>query len=458
MSVLVVGISHRTAPVGVLERVALDDEAARKLTVDLLDSDHVTEAVVVSTCNRVEVYVDVDRFHGSVEDVSQILADRAGTGRDSVVPHLFVHYDEAAVAHLFRVAAGLDSMVVGESQILGQVRVALQRAQEQGSAGSVLNALFQQALRVGKRGHAETGIDQAGRSVVTAALDHVEASTGPLAGVRALVVGAGAMSGLTVATLTQRGVTDVTVANRTPERAERLAAGVHGRTVAWADLADALSEVDLVVSGTGSVGVVIEGPAVAAALQRRGSDRPYAIVDLALPHDVDPSVAYLPGVHHVGLATLVEHLSGGPVAEDVKAVRAIVGEEVAAFLSVRAAARVTPTVVALRSMATEVVDREIARLDGRLPGLDARTRDELVQTVRRVADKLLHSPTVRIKELAEMPGGVDYAGALADLFRLDPAAVDAVTRAEPTAEPAPPSTGATPAGGHALDPAAGGAA
>jgi len=427
MSVLVVGISHRTAPLDVLERLALDEGSAGKLTDDLLGSEHVSEAVVVSTCNRVEVYVDVDRFHGSVEDVSRILCERAGTGRDSVVPHLFVHYDEAAVAHLFRVAAGLDSMVVGESQILGQVRVALQRAQEHGTAGTVLNALFQQALRVGKRGHAETGIDQAGRSVVTAALDKVERSAGSLSGARALVIGAGAMAGLAVATLAARGVTDISVANRTRERAERLAMGVDGRVVAWESLADALAQADVVVSGTGSIGLVVELAWVEAALRRRTGSRPFCVVDLALPHDVDPDVAQLPGVHHLGLGALVEELGEGPVAEDVRAVRGIVAEEVAAFCAVRGAARVTPTVVALRSMATEVVEREVARLDRRLPQLDAATRDELVQTVRRVADKLLHSPTVRIKELAETPGGVDYAGALADLFRLDPAAVDAVT-------------------------------
>jgi glutamyl-tRNA reductase len=429
MSVLVVGISHRTAPVEVLERLALDDESARKLSADLMTCEHVSEAVVISTCNRVEVYVDVDRFHGSVEDVSQILADQARTGRDSVVPFLFVHYDEAAVAHLFRVAAGLDSMVVGESQVLGQVRVALQRAQEQATAGTVLNSLFQQALRVGKRGHAETGIDQAGRSVVTAALDFVERDAGPLAGSRALVVGAGAMSGLAVATLSARGVGDLTVVNRTPERAQRLAAAAGGSTVAWDRLPQALAEADIVVSGTGSVGVVIAADWVADAVSRRDRQRPYAVIDLALPHDVDPAVADLPDVHHIALATLVEHLGDGPVADDVRAVRAIVREEVAAFLSVRAAARVTPTVVALRSMATVVVEREIARLDGRLPDLDARTRMEVAHTVRRVADKLLHSPTVRMKELAETTHGVDYAGALADLFRLDPATVDAVTSA-----------------------------
>ena len=434
MSILVVGISHRTAPVEVLERVALDDESARKLSADLLDSEHVSEAVIVSTCNRVEVYVAVDRFHGSVEAVSQILAQRAGTGRDTVAPHLFVHYDEAAVAHLFRVAAGLDSMVVGESQVLGQVRIALQRAQEHATAGSVLNALFQQALRVGKRGHAETGIDQAGRSVVTTALDHVERRTGSLSGARALVVGAGAMSGLAVATLTARGVTDISVVNRTPERAARLVDSVGGRVVAWKDRAEALADADVVISGTGSIGVVVEVDWVAEAVRRRGRGTPYAVVDLAMPHDVDPAVAELPGVVYIGLATLVEHLGDGPVAADVRAVRAIVGEEVSAFLAVRAAARVTPTVVALRSMATEVVEREIERLDGRLPELDPRVRLELIQTVRRVADKLLHSPTVRIKELADLPGGVDYAGALTDLFRLDLAAVDAVTSPAPTSD------------------------
>jgi len=433
MTVLVVGVSHRSAPVEMLERVALDEVAARKLSQDLIDCEHVGETVVISTCNRVEVYAEVDRFHAGIEEVSRLLADRAGAGRDDVVPHLFVHYDEAAVAHLFRVAAGLDSMVVGESQILGQVRVALQRAQESHTVGAVLNSLFQQALRVGKRGHAETDIDRAGPSVVVAALDAVEQQVGPVANLHALVVGAGAMAGLSVAALVNRGVGDVTVANRTPERAERLAAGAGGTAVPWNQLRAALAAADLVVSGTGSTGIVVSAEDVEHALSRRPAGRPYTLVDLALPHDIDPSVAALPGVHHIGLTTLVEQLGGEPVANDVEEVRAIVGSEVAAFLTARSAARVTPTVVALRSMATEVVSSELDRLERRLPGLDAQVRAELQQSVRRVADKLLHSPTVRIKELADSPGGSHYAEALADLFRLDPAEVEAVTRADPDA-------------------------
>lgn len=435
MSVLVVGISHRSAPVEMLERVALDEAAARKLSQDLIDSEHVSEVVVISTCNRVEVYAEVDRFHAGIDEVSRLLADRAAAARDDVVPNLFVHYDEAAVAHLFRVAAGLDSMVVGESQILGQVRVALQRAQDSHTVGAVLNTLFQQALRVGKRGHAETDIDRAGPSVVGVALDAVEQQVGPVATLRALVVGAGAMAGLAVSALVSRGVGDLTVVNRTPERAERLVSGSGGRAVGWNQLSASLAAVDLVVSGTGSTGVVISATDVEHALGRRMASRPYTLVDLALPRDIDPSVAALPGVHHIGLSTLVEQLDGGPVADDVEEVRSIVASEVAAFLSARSAARVTPTVVALRSMATEVVTSELDRLERRLPGLDAQVRAELQQSVRRVADKLLHTPTVRIKELADSPGGSHYAEALVDLFRLDPAEVEAVTRPDPDVRP-----------------------
>ncbi len=430
MSVLVVGLSHKSGPVDVLERVALDDDGVRKLVTDLLDTEHVSEAVVLSTCNRVEVYVEVDRFHGSVEDVSRLLSGRAGTPTVEVVRHLYVHYDEAAVAHLFSVASGLDSMVVGESQILGQVRSALRSAQDLGSVGPALNVLFQQALRVGKRGHAETDIDRAGPSVVAAALDQVESTVGPIAGRRALVVGAGAMAGLAVAALDRRDVADVMVVNRTQERAEVLAADVGGQAAALYTLPQLLSEVDVVVSCTGAMGVVIDAGTVAAALRDRAADRPYVVVDLAMPHDVDPAVADLPGVSLIGLEILVRTLADSPVAADAEQVRAIVAGEVAAFRASRAAARVTPTVVALRSMATEVVAAELDRLDGRLPELDPEARHELQQTVRRVADKLLHAPTVRIKELAERPDAVSYADALAELFSLDPAAVDAVTRAD----------------------------
>lgn len=422
MSVLVVGVSHRTAPVGVLERLALDADGASKLAQDAVDVEHVREAGVIATCNRVEVYAEVDRFHGSVEELSRLLGQRAGGLAEELVPHLYVHYDDGAVSHLFNVASGLDSMVVGEGQILGQTREALRAGQEHGTVGPALNLLFQQALRVGKRVHAETGIDRTAPSLVTAG---IESLGGDLAGRRVLVVGAGALAGLAVATASRRGA-DVVVANRTHESAERLAASYGGRAAPMAQLQLELADADVLISCTGATGVIVTADDVSAA--RLGATEGLGIIDLALPHDVDPAVADLPGVELVSLATLSAELEDGE-GDSVGDVRRIVGEELSAFLAARRSASVTPTVVALRSMATGVVEAEVERLAARLPDLDETTRAEVLHTVRRVADKLLHQPTVRIKELAN-DSAVSYATALAELFALDPEAVTAVTRAE----------------------------
>lgn len=430
MSVLVVGISHNSAPVSLLERVALDGDGVTKLISEATASEHVIEATVISTCNRVEIYTDVDRFHGSVEELSRLLLDRAdGAGQsvEAMLPHLYVHYDDAAVSHLFQVAAGLDSMAVGEAQILGQTREALRLGQELGTVGPALNLLFQQALRVGKRSRAETDIDRVAPTLVTAALERSAQSVGDVAGKRVLIVGAGAMAGLATATVTRLGAADVTVVNRTPDRADRLALEYGVRTAAMPDLAAELAGADVVITCTGARGVLVTREMVAAALP---APRPYSIIDLALPHDVDPAVAELPGVTLVDLAELSELLHDSAAGREVAEVRRIVTQEVTAFLAARRQASVTPTVVALRSMATSVVEAEMTRLAGRLPDLDEAAREEILQTVRRVADKLLHEPTVRVKELANDQGAVSYAAALAELFALDPDAVDAVTRPE----------------------------
>jgi glutamyl-tRNA reductase len=431
MSVLVVGISHRSAPVSLLELVAVDGEGAGKLVRDAAAGEHVVEAAVIATCNRLEIYADVDRFHGSVEELSGLLVERAGRSAEDLLPHLYVHYDDGAVSHLFQVAAGLDSMAVGEAQILGQTRDALVRGQEAGSVGPALNVLFQQALRVGKRAHAETGIDQAAPTLVTAALDRVGDLSGhqlDVAGRRTVVVGAGSIAALATATLVRRGASDVVVVNRTPDRAARLAAEHGARAASLADLAVELEEAELVVTCTGSTGVLITTEMAAGLVSRSG--RPLDVVDLALPHDVEPGVGTLPGVTLVTLADLADDLAGSDAGAEVDAVREIVAQEVAAFLTARRQASVTPTVVALRSMATEVVDAELARLEARLPDLDESSRAEVLQSLRRVADKLLHQPTVRVKELAGEAGAVSYAAALAELFALDPDAVEAVTRPE----------------------------
>ncbi|WP_296604868.1 glutamyl-tRNA reductase [Nocardioides sp.] len=427
MSVLVVGVSHKSAPVALLEQLALDGPALHKLIDDVAASEHVTEATVIATCNRLEIYAEVDRFHGSVEELSRMVIDHAGESTEAMLPHLYVHYDDGAVSHLFQVVAGLDSMAVGEGQILGQTRAALSAGQEIGTVGPSLNLLFQQALRVGKRARAETGIDRAAPSLVTAALDRSRAAVGDLSGKRVLVVGAGSMAGLATATVAGRGAASVTVVNRTAASADRLAEEYGARAATLDDLVAELALADVVVSCTGAAGILISRDMLAAAT---ADGRPVSIIDLALPHDVDPEAAGLPGVTLVNLADLADDLRDSEAGQEVEAVRTIVAQEVSAFLTARRQASVTPTVVALRSMATSVVDAEMERLMGRLPDLDEAARAEVLHTVRRVADKLLHQPTVRVRELANEAGAVSYAAALAELFALHQDAVDAVTRPE----------------------------
>jgi glutamyl-tRNA reductase len=436
VSVLVVGLSHRSAPVDLLERVALSTEGVTKLLADVLASDHATEALVLSTCNRVEVYAEVDKFHGGLAQASELLARRAGVDLDELTPHLYVHYEDRAVSHLFSVACGLDSMVVGESQVLGQVRLALRTAQDAGAAGHQLGSLAQQALRVGKRARTETGIDRAGRSLVTAGLEVAGQVLGPLDGTEVLVVGAGAMSALAATVVAQGGAARVVVANRTLTRAERVAAAVGGEAVPLESLPAALASADLVVSCTGAVGHVLDTAMLTAAVAGR-PDRPLVVLDLALPRDVDPAAHEVPGVTVVDLETLAGALATSEHAADVEATREIVVEEVAAFLGWQRAVSVAPTVVALRDMADSVVRAELVRLTGRLPDLDPHARAEIEHTVTRVVDKLLHAPTVRVKQLAEEPGGQSYADALNKLFGLDPKAVEAVTRADVATDPTP---------------------
>ncbi len=421
MTELVVGLSYRTAPIGLLERATLPEGAARALEARLVRRDHVTEAVVLSTCNRLEVYADITRFHDGVEDVGDALADSTGVPLPDLTAHLYVHYEAAAVTHLFAVASGLESMAVGEQQILGQVRAALRAAQDGGSVGRTLGGLLQRARHVGKRAHAETGLDHAGRTLVEAGLARAEAVLGPLTRAKVLVVGAGSMSGLVVSTLQRAGVTSLAVANRTQERALRLAAPVGARALDLAGLPNAVQEADLVVSCTGAVGHVVPAELVTAAARRRGG-RPQVYLDLALPRDVEPSAAGIPGVHVVDLETLGRDLAGSGRAELIEQARTIVAQEVAAYLTERRAQAVAPTVIALRARAREVVEAELARLDGRVPDLDPAVRAEFELTVHRVVEKLLHTPTVRIKELAGAPGGDAYADALRALFDLDTAA------------------------------------
>ena len=448
MSVLVVGLSHKSAPVAVLERAAVSGDTVTKLLRDVVQAEPVAEAFVVSTCNRVEVYADVDRFHAGVTAICELLARHCGVPSHELTQYLYVHYEDRAVSHLLAVAAGLDSMVVGEDQILGQVRSAVKLAAEYGTAGRVLGELGRLALRTGKRARAETAIGRAGFSLLSAAVELAAARLGPLrpgedplAGRDVLVVGAGSMSGLATATAARSGAASITVANRTRKHAERLAASVSTVTTTVTGLADlpaAIAAADVVISCTGAAGQVITGDMVSAALAARLPREPgdaLVIMDLAMPRDVEPAVAGLPGVVLIGMDQLSEY-ANAVRDDDVAAVRTILEAELAAYQSAMDAARVAPTVVALRAKAAGVVDAELARLAGRLSAddLSGHALDEIAQTVRRVVDKLLHAPTVRVKELAGSPGGEEYAAALRVLFDLDPRAVEAVTRAAPEQE------------------------
>ena len=448
MSVLVVGLSHKSAPVAVLERAAVSGDTVTKLLRDVVQAEPVAEAFVVSTCNRVEVYADVDRFHAGVTAICELLARHCGVPSHELTQYLYVHYEDRAVSHLLAVAAGLDSMVVGEDQILGQVRSAVKLAAEHGTAGRVLGELGRLALRTGKRARAETAIGRAGFSLLSAAVELAAARLGPLrpgedplAGRDVLVVGAGSMSGLATATAARSGAASITVANRTRKHAERLAASVSTVTTTVTGLADlpaAIAAADVVISCTGAAGQVITGDMVSAALAAREAEAgrgTLVIMDLAMPRDVEPAVAARAGVVLIGMDQLSEH-AGAVRDDDVAAVRTILEAELAAYQSAMDAARVAPTVVALRAKAAGVVDAELARLAGRLSAddLSGHALDEIAQTVRRVVDKLLHAPTVRVKELAGSPGGEEYAAALRVLFDLDPRAVEAVTRAAPEQE------------------------
>ncbi|RZU50409.1 glutamyl-tRNA reductase [Krasilnikovia cinnamomea] len=420
MNLLSVGASYRTAGVGTLEQLAIAESAIPAVLQRLVAQPYIGEAVVLSTCNRVEVYAAVTGFHGGLGDVCNVVAEQSGVAAGDLAGHLYVHYDEAAVQHLFRVSSGLDSMVVGESQILGQLRDAYHAATEADTAGRLLHELMQQALRVGKRAHAETGIDRAGQSVVTAALD-LAADHFPdgVAGRTALIVGAGAMGALSLATLTRAGVGPLRITNRSAARADRLAEAYGATGVPYAELDAALADVDIVVTATAAPDPVLTRERLAAVLERRTGSQPLVVLDLAVPRDVAPDAAELTGVVVIDIDGLASSRRTPPAAAETAAVEQIVAAEVEHFLGWLRGADIAPTVAALRTRADEVVAAELGKLTSRRPEFTAEQRADVSRTLHRVVQQLLHSPTVRVRQLAAEPGGDQYAALLRELFDLD---------------------------------------
>jgi glutamyl-tRNA reductase len=435
--VFVVGANYRSAPLELLERLAIDAERRPKALAGLLDLEHVHEAVVVSTCNRVEVYTAISRFHGAAGDVRRFLADLHGLGLEEFASHLYDYYEERAVQHLFAVAAGVDSMVVGEAQILGQVREAFSAAQAERTVGPVLSALFARAIKVGRRARSETGIGAGLASTVTVGLQVAAGQLGGLAGRRALLIGAGGVARLAGRALRQAGAGELVVANRTPATGAALARQLGGRAVALDQVTDELALADLAVAATAGATPTVAAATVAAAMARRaraggaasGSPGTLVLLDLGVPRDVEPEVRSLPGVVLADLDALraVLETDEGP-RQEVERVRALIAQETGAFMGGQREARLAPTIRVLRARAEQVRQQELAKASARLAGLDERQRAAVEAVTRGLVNKLLHDPMVRGKTLAARPDGDLYVAALRELYGLDPRPGDADER------------------------------
>jgi glutamyl-tRNA reductase len=415
--VIVVGLNHRTVPLDLLERMTVAPERLPKALHDLCSRDEVSEAVVLSTCNRTEIYANVERFHGGVGDIRNFLAELGFLAPEEFADHLYTYHDAAAVAHLFSVVSGLDSAVLGEGEILGQVRNAWESAKTEKSAGPGLNMLFRQALEVGKRVRNETGIARHTASVSHAAVALAAERLGTLQGRRVLVLGAGEMGEGMVVALAKSGVEEVLVANRTWDRAQDLAARVGGRAVRLFDLADELAGVDVLLTSTGATSVLVDHADLEPVAAARGGQE-LVIVDVAVPRDVDRGVADLPGVTLLDMDDLRAFAEVGrnERRREVAKVRDLIDEEVGRYRDAVAARQVAPLITALRSHVDEVRTAEVARL-GR--GLDEVESAALDAFSRSLVAKLLHEPTVRLKGAAGTSRGERLAEALRELFDLD---------------------------------------
>ena len=440
MSLLVVGCNHRSAELPLLERLAVPADEVPKALSSLLALDHVLEAAVLSTCNRVEVYAHVTRFHDGLQELRGWLAERADVHPQDLDERHYTYHDDRAAAHLFAVAAGLDSMVVGERQIALQVKQAMETARAETSARRVLQRLFRQAIRVGRRVRAETDIANGASSIVDVGLEAARERLGtPFTGARVLLVGAGKIGGLTADRLLAAEIGHVDVWNRSVDKAGRLAARVEGVVVDDGSLRDAVAAADLVVCTTGAAEPVLDRDLVARALAHRDDlDRPLVLLDLGMPRNVEPATAELPGVHLLDIADVREVADRGVTGDAIAAARAIVDEEAARFLAWTRASEVEPTIRAVRERAEQVRRDELDRLGRRLSSLDDQQRDAVEALSRGIVNTLLHGPTVRLKELADRGGADHHAGALRDLFDLPDEQEAGPSGDEGAAGPRPP--------------------
>ena len=416
MSILVIGVNHRTSPLALLERVAVAPDHLPKAIADLVSRVDVREAVVLSTCNRTEVYAVAERFHGAYSDIRDFFCELGGILPEDLHPHLYSQHDEAAISHLFEVASGLESAVLGETEILGQVRGAWEVAQAEGGARATLNLLFRHALETGKRARTETAISRSTASVSSAAVKMATDRLGSLADREVLVVGAGEMGEGVAVALVGAGAR-IVVTNRTHERALALAERTGGHVVPYHSLADALRTADVLVTCSGA-GVVVDTDLVERA--RGGVDRELLVVDIAVPRNVAAEVAHCDRVTLLDLDDLRDWAARGIElrAHETGHVRAIVSEEVERFLVDETSRQAAPLVSSMYERAEAIRVAELERFATKLAGLDDQQRAAVEALTKGIVAKLLHRPSVQLKDGAGTPRGERNAAAVRDLFDL----------------------------------------
>jgi glutamyl-tRNA reductase len=418
MTIVNVGVSHRTAPAEVLEKLAVPSAELGGVLARLHAVPGIDEVAVLSTCNRVEVYAAAS---GPVGQVTRAVADlmaargRAGAGE---APRLArIRVGGAAAEHLFSVACGLDSMAIGEDQIVAQIKDAARAARAAGTTGPVISGLIDAALRASKRARTQTTISTEGISLARAGLDLAAGQLGGLAARHAVVLGTGSMGKLAARLLREAGVGRLGVASRSPARAAEVAAAVRGRPLTAGDVPAALADTDILVTATGSAVPVVRADQLRAA-REPADGRPLFVLDLGMPPNVEPAAGRLAGVTLVDLAALGRHLASLDVPGQIPQVRAIVAAEAAAYLDRQDQAAAAPVIAAMHAQIRQLADAELARLHDRLPELSEQQRAETTATVHRILRKVLHRPTVRAKEFSAGPQGPLYLEALRQLFDL----------------------------------------
>jgi glutamyl-tRNA reductase len=434
MSLVVVGLNHRTVPVGLLERMAVAPDELKKALDALARAEHLAEVVLLSTCNRTEVYAHATQFHPAMQEVGDFLADTSGVAPEDFADLLYAYHDDAAVAHLFSVAAGLDSMIIGEGEILGQVREAWRIAEHEGTSGPLLSRTFRHAVEVGKRARSETAISRHAVSVSSAAVALANERLGSLDDRRVLLVGAGSMGEGMALALVGAGVRELVVANRTPDRAEQLAQRVGGRAIGLDEIGDALVACDVLLASTGAPTLLVERGDVEGVMNARGG-RALLVVDIGVPRNVDPGAGDVFGVTLLDIDDLraFGEQSLAQRRQEIGHVREIIAEELDRHRFERSAREMAPTITALRARAEDLRAGELDRYRAKLDQLDPTTRASVEAMTRSIINKLLHEPTIRMKDAAGSGRGALYADALVELFGLrepdsdsdDPEASDA---------------------------------